>query len=75
METKETQVSQALISNRFPRAAQAPTFAAAATSAFVSHPIPQEPRMHPQTPPRARWVQQQKAEKLSVLFWSQNLLL
>lgn len=54
METKETQVSQALISNRFPPAAQAPTFAAAATCAFVSHPIPQEPRKHPETRPRAR---------------------
>lgn len=54
METKETQVSQALISNRFPLTAPAPTSAAAATSAFVSHPIPQEPTEHPQTLPPAR---------------------
>lgn len=54
METKETQVSQALISNRFPLTAQAPTFAAAATSAFVSHPIPQESTKQPQTLPHAR---------------------
>lgn len=53
METKETRVSKALISNRFPLMAQAPTFAAAATSAFVSHPIPQESTEQPETPPRA----------------------
>lgn len=53
METKETWVSQALISNRFPLMAQAPTFAAAATSASVSPPVPQESTKHPETPPRA----------------------
>lgn len=51
METKETRVSQALFSNRFPLMAQAPTFAAAATSAFASHLIPQEPTKHPETLP------------------------
>lgn len=54
METKESQVSRALISNRFPLTAPAPTFAAAATSALVAHPIPQEPTEHPQTLPSAR---------------------
>lgn len=53
METKEIRVSQALISNWLPLMAQAPTFAAAATSAFVSHPIPQESTKHPETLPCA----------------------
>lgn len=53
METKETWVSQALISDRFPLMAQTPTFAAAATSAFVSHPIPRESTKHPETPHHA----------------------
>lgn len=47
METKESQVSQALISDRFPLPAQAPTFAAAATRAFVCQPIPQSPLSTP----------------------------
>lgn len=53
METKETQVSQDLISNCFPLMAQAPTFAAAATSPFVSHLIPQESPKDLETLPRA----------------------
>lgn len=53
METKETRVSQDLISNHFPLTAQPPTFAAAANSAFFPHPIPQESTKHPETLPRA----------------------
>lgn len=49
METKESQVSQALLRDRhrLPHSQQLPPV-------FASHPIAQEPVEHPQTPPRAR---------------------
>lgn len=53
--------------------AQTPTFAAAATSAFVSPLIPQESAKHPETLHPADEVNKQKAEKLSVLFGAKSL--